>query len=411
MNALLSLLLVTFASPDVVPVAEAAVVPVSLSLDSEPESALTAVQDELLELAFGAASALPLEPHIKNRARSQEAVVLACLALDQPERALRYAEQIPNWRKGACFAEYAAYRAERGELDDVFTYLDLAHEISEGSEGELKQAWRRDRIRAKIAKTYSLLGQTAQAARFAAGLSESEVGEVALAEARLTSPDAMEERLAQLERALGVGEFEGTKTSIFAMAELHRTFYADEEKRALIESRIQASDAKLPVLLRLDARMELVETALDADDHVEARRLVDEALEVFFSYKWQAEHGVPIKARLAALRHRAGDEAGALKELEAALGMYDAGERTIIGMFRAATLRPVAEAYSQIGREEEARETYRRVVELGAVNPNARPRAMDLAATCASMAVNGFGPSDELLERVRALESGLGDPW
>lgn len=409
MNAHLFLLLSTLAAGDVAPASGDTEAPVALAAEAASTRELTAVQDELLELAFGAASALPLEPHIKNRARSQEAVVLACLELDQPERALRYAQQIPNWRRGACFAEYAAYRAERGELDDVQTYLDLADEISRGD--DLKQAWRRDRIRAKIAKTYSVLGRTAEAARFAAGLTESEVGEVALAEARATSPDALEERLAQLEQTVAVGEFESSKTSVFAMAELHRTFYADEERRALIESRIVTSDGKLPVLLRLDARMELVETALDAGDPEEALRLVDEALEVFFSYKWQAEHGVPIKARLAALRHRAGDEEGALAELEAALGMYEAGEKTTISVFRAETLRPVAEAYARIGREEEARETYRRVVELGADNPNARPRAMDLAATCASMAVNGFEPGDELLERVRAIRAGLGAPW
>src|SRR5262245_33770520 len=66
---------------------------------------------ELLDIAFRAASAFPVDPHIKNRSRAQEAVVKTALELGQPQRALVETEQIDNWRRGACYAELAFYCA------------------------------------------------------------------------------------------------------------------------------------------------------------------------------------------------------------------------------------------------------------------------------------------------------------
>jgi hypothetical protein len=56
---------------------------------------------ELLDLAYAAAATFPHDPHVKNRGRAIESVVLTCLGLDQPRLALRYNEGISNWRRGA----------------------------------------------------------------------------------------------------------------------------------------------------------------------------------------------------------------------------------------------------------------------------------------------------------------------
>jgi hypothetical protein len=54
---------------------------------------------------------------------------------------------------------------------------------------------------------------------------------------------------------------------------------------------------------------------------------------------------------------------------------------------------------------------YKRCVEEGVANPNSRPRADDLAATCCSMALHGVEPDAALWSRLIQVEGKLGDPW
>jgi hypothetical protein len=54
---------------------------------------------------------------------------------------------------------------------------------------------------------------------------------------------------------------------------------------------------------------------------------------------------------------------------------------------------------------------YKQAVEAGMENPNSRPRAEDLAATCCSMAVHAVQPDAELFARIREICAGLSDPW
>lgn len=80
-------------------------------------------------------------------------------------------------------------------------------------------------------------------------------------------------------------------------------------------------------------------------------------------------------------------------------------------IYRAGALRPVAEAYQSMGDATGALATSKRVVEEGVANPNSRPRADDVCATCVSMAVHGIGPDAELLARLEQIINELGTPW
>jgi hypothetical protein len=80
-------------------------------------------------------------------------------------------------------------------------------------------------------------------------------------------------------------------------------------------------------------------------------------------------------------------------------------------MFRAGALRPLAEAYHALGDRDAALSVYKLAVEEGALNPNARPRAMDLSATCLSLAQSACEPDAELRERLAEMRAGLGSPW
>ena len=72
-------------------------------------------------------------------------------------------------------------------------------------------------------------------------------------------------------------------------------------------------------------------------------------------------------------------------------------------MYRAETLRPLAEAQWRMGIDDQARATYARVLEEGAVNANSRPRGDDLAQTLISMATLEFEPSPEMWERIKEI--------
>jgi hypothetical protein len=64
-----------------------------------------------------------------------------------------------------------------------------------------------------------------------------------------------------------------------------------------------------------------------------------------------------------------------------------------------------------MGNTAAALSVYAKVIEAGVENPNSRPRAEDLAATCCSMAVHAVEPDPRLWSRIRSIRDGLGDPW
>jgi tetratricopeptide (TPR) repeat protein len=111
------------------------------------------------------------------------------------------------------------------------------------------------------------------------------------------------------------------------------------------------------------------------------------------------------------MRHRAGDRGGAEQELAAAASRYEEERGNIVEIYRAETVRPLAEAASAMGDLARALGFYRRALEEGAVNVNARQRAEDLAATCISMALHEVEPDAALWERILEIRAGLVAPW
>lgn len=385
------------------------------------DAALAPYRVELLDLAFDSASAFPLVPHVKNRSRAQEAVVMACLELDQPQRALRYAEKIENWRRGKCFADIAYHIAEKGRMAGVQELLDQALRIAEGGglgspespsdTVEMPQEWRGDRIRAAIARTYLLIGQADRAAQVAGGVVESESGRIRAEEARRGDAAGFDARIAALDALVAPGSFDGLRAALAAYAELYDRYYGEVERRDLVEQKIEVAWAKLPIQVRIETLMDLGRHALGHDDAPEALELVGRAQTMLDGTLWTAESHVPLSARLAELRFRAGDLEKAQAAADAALAEYETGRESVVNIYRAGVLRPLAEAYHAMREPTKARLVYAKALEEGVVNPNSRPRAEDLAATATSMAVRAFEPDAALLARMKEIRSKLGDPW
>lgn len=376
---------------------------------SEAEAAKTAVslapyQDELLYIAFAAASAMPLQPHIKNRSRAQEVVVTAAFELQQPERARGYIDRIANWRRGAGYADLAMCYARMGDETEVEPCLELAAEVAAQAED-----WRKDRIKAKIAATRAYMGQAQ--VRAEQGVAADEWGPVTRAEAMACSPEAVDQKMAALETLAATQDFDVANGALGAYAELYRRFYDDPKRRNRAEKGIKSAWDKLPVFVRIDLLVELADASLDHDDCAKALELTDEAKTLMDSSRWQAQAAISLKARLAQRRFLARDSATAVAWAKQALGLFESNRQSIVNIYRAGMLRPIAEAFVVMGDEAMAMDLYKRAVEAGMENPNSRPRADDLVATCCSMAVHGFEPDSTLMARIQDIQAGLGDPW
>jgi tetratricopeptide (TPR) repeat protein len=367
---------------------------------------------DLLDRAFKSVSSMPVNPHLKNRSRAQEAVVTACLELDLPARALRYVDQIGDWRRGKGYADVAFWAAQHQETADVPRLLELALQIAEReAKDEDAQDWQRDRIKVTIAKTHVWLGHAAEAARLQANTEVFESGKVEAVKAMVIDADAFEAEFKSLGDVLASGSFDPMQSALETCAQLFNRFYGDAEKRARLEEKIKGAWSKLPTQIRVDLSLELATFALHHDDRAKALALAQETRALIDGSKWEPNDHLPMVARLAELRFRAGDAKAARAELDAALARYDAERDRIVDIYRAGTLRPLAEAYQAMGDGAAAVAVYKRCVEEGIANPNSRPRADDLAATCCSMALHGVEPDAALWSRLIQVEGKLGDPW
>lgn len=377
---------------------------------SAPDRPLDVYRGELLDLGFRAVTAMPVVPHVKDRSKAQEVVLSAALELGQVARARRYADQIANWRRGAGYANIALWCAQHGAAAEAERCLDIASRIAvdEGRDAD-SQEWRRDRIRAIAARAHATLGEEAKAVELGTGLSESEVDQIDIG-GRI-DPKGFDTCMGSVDDSVKEGNFDKIQNGLKICVRLFARFYAEPERRDAAEKRVLNSYEKLPAGLRVVLIQEIAGAALDHDDRPKALDLVNAAQAVFDQAKWLPEESIPIMGRLAALRFRAGDVDRARMDVNVAAGIFDGEAPRIVDIHRATTLRPVAEAYQTMGNRDAAMKTYARVLEEGMKNPNSRPRAEDLSATCVSMALHAFEPDPTLRARMVRLCDDLREPW
>lgn len=365
-------------------------------------------QRELLDIAFCTASKIPVYPHIKDRSRAQALVVRTCLQLGLAEVALDYIPKVKNWRRGLCYADLAFCHAKRGDDKNLQLYLKRAAEVA--TDQDLKK-WRRDRIRIRIAQTYTLLGKTEKAGQFSLDVEESESGKVASAKAMVADEAAFDEQIAALDKYIAAGVYDITKNALGSYTQLFERFYCDPEKRLLVEKKVTSQWGKMPLFVRIELMMQLARSALDHGDKTNALSLVRQAQAIMDSAEWPLEPHIKLTSKLAAIRWRAGDAEKAVKQADAVLSLFEEHGNKIVNIYRAAALRPLAEAYAVMHDRQAALSVYKLAVEEGTSNPNSRPRAEDISATCCSMAMHGVEPDEGLWAHIRQINRHLSKPW
>ncbi len=383
-----------------------------IAMASDQATTVADWQRELLELAFRAASAFPLDPHIKNRSRAQESVVAACLELDLAAQAERWILQIEDWRRGACHADLACWLIEHGQPEAAEPHLQAAKAIAEDLlRRPDRQDWRRDRIRASVAKALVLLRRGDEAAQYADGVVEHEAGTLRLLQADRMPPEEFAAQLAIVDGIFAHGDFEQVQNALSVCARWFDRFHAQPALRAEAERRVRTSYDKLPPNARIERLLEIAGYAQQHGDQAKARELAGHCDDLLRNARWLPEQQILHQARIAATFHRAGDTARARSTLAAALELYETQKQRILDIDRAGALRAVAEACAAMSDQDEARAMYARAVEAGVENVNSRPRAVDLTATCLSLIRTGVQPDPTLSTRLRQVCDGLGHPW
>jgi hypothetical protein len=362
-------------------------------------------QSELLELGFDAATSIPVNPHERDRARVQEVVATTAFRLGLKTRSAGMANQITNWRRGVVFAELAVDAARAGRADAAETFSRYARTAIAGV-----QQWQSDRVLAKLAEVEVALGKVADALESEKKLGEGEQGKVTAAVAAQAGSD-FDSVLAEAERAIATGNFELTANALEICARLGERADADAARWSRLEALAASAKGKVAREIHIRAYLRLADARIATKSQDAARALIELAKAIRDEVRWTPDARLPIDAEVARRIAAAGDRAGALAELEKGVASFVADEKLVPDVFRAVPLCAAAETFAVLHEPARALEVYRLAVEAGALNPNARPRAEDLATTTASLARAGIEPDEAMWTRLRGIRAGLDDPW
>ncbi|WP_146682822.1 hypothetical protein [Limihaloglobus sulfuriphilus] len=349
-------------------------------------------QTQLLTVAFDTASAIPVHPHIKDLCKTQAAVVEACIESGRIEMAERFADKIQNWRKAHCYAQIAAKLAADGRQKKADMLLAKArHALVDEKDG-----WRRELVT-------NLIDSVEKSKNNHIGSGPDTCGEFDIAKSK--------EWIAALEETSARGDFDLTMKALKRYVFLFERYYQQSEFRETVEKNIRKSWQKMPPSLRIDFLAAMVSAALDNHDNAAAVRLLDEYQAMVEGYNWSLEKFIPISAELLMLNYKAGRGNDVNEKINELVNLFDKGKDKILNIDRARTLRPLALACHQVGLSDKSLSLYNKVLDEGLSNLNSRPRAIDLAATCSSMAVNSIEPDDRLWVKINQIKQGLKEPW
>lgn len=360
----------------------------------------------LIDAAFNAASKIPIEPHIKDRSKTQEKVVQACLQLNQSKLALEYTQRIENWRKGVCLADIAFYCAEHDIKEPIEPLIKEAEKIALDTED-----WRIEQIRVKIGNTYALLENYENVINLEGHIVAEEKGKILQVEAKQLDDESYDDIHQYLQTLIVSGNFDTVKNALTTYAELYNRFYDNIERRTEIIQTIKDSWKPLPILYRIEVLQKLSDTAINHSDTSKALQLLDDVEAYINAYQFPLETHIPLCADLSKSLYRAGEKQHAIALAEKSLALYQEKGKQIVNIWRAGALRPLAEAFHIMGGTEKSLHVYKLAIEEGMENPNSRPRAEDLSSTCISMALHNFKSDEQLWTRIQEIQKGLSAPW
>lgn len=360
----------------------------------------------LLDQAMQVASSPPEKAHASVRSRLQRDVAATAIELGMIDAALRYAEMIRDWREGEVLALAAQALAKGPDRARAQACVSRAVEIALRADG-----WRKERLYTEIAVALAMLGDVEQARRFSGPVPPELTGRV---EAQLSSQVPLEEVDRQcdaFDRAIATGSFDIVRSGIDGYFSVWNRASGDAARTSRAEKAIRGAIPGLPIDLQIEAHIRLAE-ALARDGRPEPGDAeIDAALRLLQQYEFTPEIRGVIVRDLALALSRRGERGRALQLVSEALDRYRRDVASIVDVDRADFVRPLAEAFAELGDSGRAIDAWTLALAAGSTNPNARPRAEDLCLTCLSIVRSDVEPTDALRRSMREIQNGLKAPW
>ena len=363
-------------------------------------------RDDLLDLAFQISTSIPIEPFASDRARMQALVAQACIKNGSLIQAIQYASKIEGWRQGELFALIGQQYASANETQPARDFAARAMEVATN-----EKDWRRERIVIETAKIYLQLGDSTKASALVEGATQAELGKIEAARTAIMLESQLDLQADMFDKALATKNFDLARGGIDGyLAWLDRV----SQDQTRTTRALKAIDDALPGLpFDLQVKYEI-----DLADHLHknlkldlAKLKLDKATEIFSATTFLPEDVAPLGAMIARARIRMGDEQSARVLLQRFYKEHSTRREGIVNLRRATSLRALAEGFCELGDRDDAIACYTWALEEGTINPNARPRAEDLGATCISMAEYGIALTPELKNRIDIIRSSLTYPW
>ncbi len=371
-----------------------------------PEGEVAIGRPQTLAIAFEVASRIPANPHARDRARMQGLVVEACIELGMLDAATTYARSISDWRRGEALALIAQCHAASGTRAQAEALLETALLVAAG-----ERDWRRERIRVAIAKAELALGNETRALELTGGMSPAELGRIEVARTEFVDAAKFDERAELFDRAIATKNFDLARSAIDGYLVMLGRITNDDARSTRAKSSIEAAIVGLPLDLQVIDTVQLARVLFARQQKDAAEAALAHACDLFAKTTFLAEDLAPLGVVIArahlALGHREAAE-GELRHLRA---QCESRQREIVDVRRARSFRDLAEAFEEVGDHASAMRCYAQALDAGSVNPNARPRAEDLCATCVSMARAGVAPTPALVRRIDSIRTSLVDPW
>lgn len=374
--------------------------------DSVAEPELHDSRTKLLDFAFKAGTALPVNPHLHTRSETQNDVLTAALDLRRVDLAETYVTKIDNWRRGTAHADIALYYARHDDKEQARKHLHEAEEILNAITD-----WHTEHIHTHMARCHAYMNEDRAAQELVEDHDTPRTAGILQAEAETCTPEEYTKQLAELDKLLQSEDFDSIRKGLHMALALHRRFYTNAERRAELEQRIQEQMNVLSPTFKLQYLSSMARHAIKHSDTESARRLLLEAKQRYDEATWKPRFSVPWMGRLAMVAFEAGEKRLGHQLLDKGVADYEAQRDQMVNIDRVETLCPLAEAYQSAGLTDQAAEVYRRALDEAVVNPNSRPRAVDLSLICRSMAKAGLIPSAPLWDKLKETYGQLGVPW
>ena len=363
-------------------------------------------RDDLLDLAFQISTSIPTEPFPSDRAKMQALVAQACIKNGSLIQATQYASKIEGWRQGELFALIGQQYATANETQLARDFAARAMEVATN-----ETDWRRERIVIETAKIYLQLGDSAKASTLLEGATQAELGKLEAARTAIVLESQLDNQADMFDKAIATMNFDLARGAIEGYLVWLDRVSQDEIRTTRALKAIDDALLGLPLDLQ-------VKYGVDLADHLNknlkrdlAILKLDKATEIFSATTFLPEDVAPLGAMLARARIRMGDEQSARLILQRLYSEYSTRREGIVNLRRATSLRALAEGFCELGDRDDAIACYNLALEEGTINPNARPRAEDLGATCISMAEYGISLTPDLKNRIDTIRSSLTYPW